>query len=151
MNVVSRRHPVIGDYVCKEKRALSDRSQTHCAGVFRKSYAFSGWQGDEIFCSFTDPSVCYYSIGCIGGQNRAGDSKQEFFCRTGLFDNLYKSRTFMCGFVVLKCNGLKKSGMQEFCIPPYVTMTSWKIFRAIVLDQVSADKKRKGVFLRLYP
>lgn len=26
MNVVSRRHPAIGDYVCKEKRALSDRS-----------------------------------------------------------------------------------------------------------------------------
>lgn len=120
--------------------------QDHCAGVFRKSYAFPGWQGDEIFCSFMDPSVCYCSIACIGGQNRAGDSKQEFFRRTGLFDNLYKSRTFMCGFVVLKCNGLKKSGMQEFCIPPYVTMTSWKIFRAIVLDQVSADKKRKVSF-----
>lgn len=93
MNVVSRRHPAIGDYVCKEKRALSDRNQTHCAGVFRKSYAFPGWQGDEIFCSFMDPSVCYCSIACNGGQNRAGDSKQEFFRRTGLFDNLYKSRT----------------------------------------------------------
>ena len=67
--------------------------QDHCAGVFRKFYAFPGWRGDEIFCSFMDPSVCYCSIACIGGQNRVGYSKQEFFRRTGLFDNLYKSRT----------------------------------------------------------
>lgn len=98
----------------KEKRALSDRSLPYptkhrCSAFCRSPMPFPDGREMKFFAVLWTLRYAIAALDVLADGTGLA-IKNKNFRRTGLFDKLYKSRTFMCGFAVLKCNGLKKIG-----------------------------------------